>query len=78
MRRGILASRPVPAPSPTDPADEELLRYLDGAMSSDERLAFEALLERSPYAAARLEVLAAALEENGWPVDDEDPAHRPS
>jgi len=68
-RRRIRVSRPVPAPSKDDPTDDELLRYLDGAMELPERIAFEARLERSPYAAARIEVLASALEENGWPVD---------
>ena len=67
-RRRIRVSRPVPAPSKNEPTDEELLRYLDGAMDPYERTLFEARLERSPYAAARIEVLASALEENGWPV----------
>jgi hypothetical protein len=67
-RRRIRVSRPVPAPSKHEPTDDELLRYLDGAMEPGERLAFEARLENSPYAAARIEVLASALEENGWPV----------
>jgi hypothetical protein len=68
-KRRIRVSRPVPAPTKDEPSDDELLRYLDGAMEPAERIAFEARLERSPYAAARIEVLAAALEENGWPVD---------
>jgi hypothetical protein len=68
-RRRIRVSRPVPAPAKDEPTDDELLRYLDGAMEPAERVAFEARLERSPYAAARIEVLASALEENGWPVD---------
>jgi anti-sigma factor RsiW len=68
-RRRIRVSRPMPAPSRDEPSDDELLRYLDGAMDAAERIAFEARLERSPYAAARIEVLAAALEENGWPVE---------
>ena len=70
-RRRIRAARPVPAPGRNEPADEEILRYLDGAMDADELAAFEARLEHSPYAAARIELLAAALEENGWPVSDD-------
>jgi hypothetical protein len=71
-RRKIRVSHPVPAPSLHEPSDDELLRFLDGAMEPDERLAFEERLERSPYAAARLELLASALEENGWPVPDDE------
>ena len=67
-RRRIRVSRPVPAPSKDEPSDEEILRYLDGAMEPDERVVFEARLKSSPYAEARIELLAAALEENGWPV----------
>lgn len=72
-KRRIRVARPVPAPGINEPTDDELLRYLDGAMSREERATFEARLERSPYAAARIEVLASALEENGWPVDDSTP-----
>jgi hypothetical protein len=69
----------VPAPSADEPTDDELLRYLDGAMASDERARFAVRLADSPYAAARLEVLADALTENGWPIasDDEDPDSDP-
>jgi hypothetical protein len=69
-RRKIRVARPVPRPSKHEPSDDELLRFLDGAMEPEERAAFEEKLSVSPYAAARLEVLAEALEENGWPVDD--------
>jgi hypothetical protein len=67
-RRRIRVSRPVPAPSKDEPSDEEILRFLDGAMEPDELARFEARLKQSPYAAARIELLSAALEENGWPV----------
>jgi hypothetical protein len=69
-RRKLRVSRPVPAPSIDEPSDDELLRFLDGAMAADERAAFELRLRKSPYAAARIELLAAALEENGWPIPD--------
>lgn len=64
-------SRPPPPPSADEPSDDELLRYLDGAMAPGERIVFEARLEASPLATTRIEVLASALLENGWPVDDE-------
>jgi hypothetical protein len=71
-RRRIRASRRVPAPALDEPSDDEILCYLDGAMEGAERTAFEERLKKSPYAAARIELLGAALEENGWPVALED------
>ncbi len=71
--RRIRVSHPVPAPSIDEPTDDELLRFLDGAMTEQERLPFEERLKSSPYASARVEVLSAALAENGWPVSDDDP-----
>lgn len=65
----VRPSRPLPAPSVSEPSDEDLLRYLDGAMTPGERIVFEARLETSPLATARLEMLASALSENGWPAD---------
>lgn len=52
-----------------EPTDDELLRYLDGAMNPQERTAFGRRLQHRSSAAARLEVLAIALAENGWPTD---------
>ena len=57
----LIPARAVPAPSPDDPSDEELLRFLDGDMDDGERRAFAARLEHSPYAAARAQILADAL-----------------
>jgi hypothetical protein len=62
--RGVVVTRAVPSPAADEPNDDELLRYLDGAMAPLERAAFERRLERSPYAQARLEILADALAEN--------------
>jgi hypothetical protein len=62
----VTVGRAVPAPSPDDPSDDELLRFLDGLMDEPERLAFAERLERSPYAKARVQILADALAENGW------------
>jgi len=67
-RRKIAVRTRVPAKQAGDPSDDELLRYLDGAMSAVEQAGFSERLHRSPLARARLEVLAEALEENGWPV----------
>lgn len=72
-RAGLLTpGRRVPAPVPGEPTDDDLLRYLDGALDADAREAVRRKLERSPGAAARLEILSAALAENGWPTDDDD------
>ena len=60
--RPVLITRPVPTPMGS-PSDDELLRYLDGAMSTGERVAFERRLEASPFARQRLEILAEALAE---------------
>ncbi|HZS38862.1 MAG TPA: hypothetical protein VFF06_18645 [Polyangia bacterium] len=71
-RRIVIApARAVPAPSPDDPSDEELLRFLDGDMDEDERRAFAERLERSPYASARAQILADALADSGF--DDPEP-----
>ena len=68
-RRKIQVRTRVPARAPGDPTDDELLRYLDGAMPQKEQASFVVRLEKSPTARARLEVMSEALEENGWSVD---------
>ena len=60
--RRVLITRPLP-PSAGSPSDDDLLRYLDGAMRAGERAAFERRLEASPFARQRLEILAEALGE---------------
>jgi hypothetical protein len=65
---GIRARRRVPAESPVAPSDDELLRYLDGAMNGAEQLKMVERLQKSPMSRARLEMLADALAENGWPI----------
>jgi hypothetical protein len=70
LRTLAIAGRVEPSP-PDEPSDDELLRYLDGAMADGEQAAFERRLQASPQAAARIEILADALHECGWPVDDE-------
>jgi hypothetical protein len=57
---------PVPFPVDGEPSDDDLLRYLDNLMLPDERTDFEMRLLDSPYAAARVEILASALTECGW------------
>jgi hypothetical protein len=66
----VIAQRRVPAPSPGDPSDDELLRFLDGDMDDGERRAFAARLERSPYASARAQILADALADSGFGGDE--------
>jgi hypothetical protein len=66
LRAAIRVRCAVPRPAEGEPSDDQLLRYLDNLMSPDERTEFELALLDSPYAAARVEILAAALEECGW------------
>jgi hypothetical protein len=65
---GIRLRRRVPAESAVAPSDDELLRYLDGAMSVAEQQKMVERLQKSPMSRARLEMLADALAENGWPL----------
>jgi len=71
-------TRPVPAPSDArgEPSDDELLRYLDGALTPDEEVALEARIADSPLATARLEILADAIAEHDA-ADDSDDEHLP-
>ena len=66
LRAAVRVRCPVPEPADAEPTDEDLLRYLDNLMADDERTDFELRLLDSPYASARVEILAAALEECGW------------
>jgi hypothetical protein len=72
-RLGVKLYGRIPPAGVNEPTDDELLRYLDGAMEAGERVAFEARLQTSPSAAARIEILADALAECGWPVADDEP-----
>jgi hypothetical protein len=74
LRAAVRVRCPVPAPADDEPGDDELLRYLDGLMTPEERTCFEMTLLDSPYAAARVEILASALSECGWapPAPDDD------
>ena len=66
LRAAIRVRCAVPDPAMGEPTDDDLLRYLDGLMTPDERTEFELQLLDSPYASARVEILAAALAECGW------------
>ncbi len=66
LRAAVRVRCAVPAPSDAEPSDDELLRYLDNLMLPEERTEFELKLLESPYASARVEILASALEECGW------------
>jgi hypothetical protein len=75
--RAVRPSVPVPLPSPDDPSDDELLRYVDGVMDDAERSAFEARLADHPTAAGRVAVVAEALAESGWgPAPKPEPVGR--
>ncbi len=65
----IQVGRVVPAPSPDEPSDDELLRFLDGAMGASERRRFSERLDRSPCASARLQILSDALVDAGFDSD---------
>ncbi|SRR6266542_1951819 len=64
--RAVRPSLPVPSPSGDEPSDEELLRYIDGGLSPEERAAFEVRLAAHPNAAERVAVVADALHEAGF------------
>jgi hypothetical protein len=66
LRAAVRVRCAVPTPAQGEPDDDQLLRYLDDLMPADERSEFELRLLDSPYAAARVEILAAALAECGW------------
>jgi len=66
LRAAVRVRCAVPSPAHGEPGDDELLRYLDDLMSPEERTEFELQLLDSPYASARVEILAAALAECGW------------
>src|SRR5262245_45821718 len=63
--KALTRSQPVPAPAADEPSDDAILRYLDGAASGAEREQIAAGIEASPYATARVAVLAAAQAETG-------------
>jgi hypothetical protein len=72
LRAAVRVRCDVPDPIDGEPGDDDLLRYLDDLMAPEERTEFELKLLDSPYASARVEILAAALAECGWapPTDD--------
>jgi hypothetical protein len=72
LRAMVRARCQVPDPVEGEPSDDDLLRYLDGVMERPERVEFERRLAGCPNAQARVEILAAALEECGWsPAKDD-------
>jgi hypothetical protein len=70
LRAAISVRCAVPSPVQGEPDDDQLLRYLDNLMSSEERADFEVQLLDSPYTWACVEILAAALAECGWSRPD--------
>jgi hypothetical protein len=66
LRAAVRVRCAVPSPADGEPSDDDLLRYLDGLMTPEERTEFEMQLLDSPYASARVEILADALAECGW------------
>jgi hypothetical protein len=66
--RSLRLAQPIPAPQAGEPSDEELLRYVDGAVSGGEREKLEERIAASPYASARVAVVVEALRECGYPL----------
>ncbi len=57
-------SRPVPAPGPGEPSDDDLLLYVEGRLPDERAAEVEAQLAKSPYSSDRAAVLGEALTEN--------------
>lgn len=75
--RAVRPSQRVPEQTAEEPSEEDVLRYVDGAMSDSERDAFEAKLADHPSAAARVAIVAEALQEAGYgPAAKPDPIGR--
>jgi hypothetical protein len=76
--RALRLGRGVPPAVPGDPSDDELLRYLDGALPRSDRRRVEARLARSPLARDRLGILTRTLAEVGEEVPATAPAAGPA
>ena len=75
--RAVRPSAAIPDDAGDEPADDELLRYVDGSMSDAERATFEERLADHPASAARVAIVAEALAEGGWgPMPKPDPVGR--
>lgn len=57
--------RNIPSPSRSEPLDDELLRYLDGSASAEERGRVDLAMQASPFTRDRIEILREALAEAG-------------
>ena len=57
--------RNLPRPGRHEPADEELLRFMDGTASPAERRRVEEAMERSAYTRDRVRLLREAMTESG-------------
>jgi hypothetical protein len=80
LSESLRALRPavaLPALSGAEaPSEEDLLRYVDGAMGDTERESFEERLADDPGASARVAIIAEALGEGGWHVERPEPVGR--
>jgi hypothetical protein len=74
--RGLRPSLPIPQPGSEDLSDDDLLRYVDGAMSEGEREAFERRIADHPDAADRIAIVVDALADSGWPLSRPEPVGR--
>ena len=75
--RAVRPSMPVPETAGDEPTDDDILRYVDGAMDDGERTAFETRLADHPGSASRVAVVVEALAESGWgPAPKIDPVGR--
>jgi hypothetical protein len=61
--RAARAPRRIPAPSPSDPSDDALLRFLEGSASADEHRAVDEAARASRYTRDRIDILEDALRE---------------
>ena len=64
LAKALQAGRLPPAPSASEPSDDDLLLYVEGKLPPERAREVEKAVEQSPYSKSRVRVLGEALAEN--------------